>query len=58
MKRPKFAHKAPDPDAAEPFDSAEEARPTLSLSKGPQAETVRIVTGPRNKFFRFWAEAI
>ncbi len=26
MKRPKFAHKAPDPDAAEPFDSAEEAR--------------------------------
>ena len=25
MKRPKFAHKAPDPDAAEPFDSAEEA---------------------------------
>ena len=25
MKRPKFAHKAPDPEAAEPFDSAEEA---------------------------------
>ena len=25
MKRPKFAHKAPDPDAAQPFDTAEEA---------------------------------
>ncbi len=25
MKKPKFAHKAPDPDAAEPFDTAEEA---------------------------------
>ena len=25
MKKPKFAHKAPDPDAAEPFDNAEDA---------------------------------
>lgn len=25
MKKPKFAHKAPDPETAEPFDNAEEA---------------------------------
>ena len=35
MKRPKFAHKAPDPDAAEPFDSAEEAtHPSIAAPDG------------------------
>ena len=37
MKKPKFAHKARDADAAEPFDTAEEARlgPRQALRYAP-----------------------
>ena len=45
MKRPKFAHKAPDPDAAEPFDTAEEASMVRQITPSPSSRQCAGLTG-------------